>query len=182
MIKCILKTKNDNRGFSLVELIIVISIMAILIAVMAPMFIRYVERSRIAVDVNAVGSMARALKAVATDAAVISTGEAIELVWETGKGGIITVNILEIDFSLYPADGSVKSRTQNTDYQNSLTELIGTAVEAKSSTLSGDSNTKVTITVADTGTGIADAAVIGAVALPTGDYANYFYDQIKGIN
>lgn len=41
---------KDNRGFSLVELIIVIAIMAILVAVLAPQFLKYVEQSRNSAD------------------------------------------------------------------------------------------------------------------------------------
>ncbi len=39
-----------NKGFSLVELIIVIAIMAILVGVMAPQLMKYVERSRVSAD------------------------------------------------------------------------------------------------------------------------------------
>ena len=42
--------KKNNKGFSLVELIIVITIMAVLTAILAPQFLKYVERSREARD------------------------------------------------------------------------------------------------------------------------------------
>lgn len=43
---------DNNKGFSLVELIIVIAIMAVLIGVLAPQFIKYVEKSKESVDVT----------------------------------------------------------------------------------------------------------------------------------
>ena len=42
----------ERKGFSLVELIIVIAIMAILVGVMAPMLIRYIEKSNVSADVQ----------------------------------------------------------------------------------------------------------------------------------
>jgi type IV pilus assembly protein PilA len=44
--------KMNNKGFSLVELIIVIAIMAILIAVLAPQYLKYVEKSRESADLD----------------------------------------------------------------------------------------------------------------------------------
>jgi len=45
--------KRQNKGFSLVELIIVIAIMAILAAAIAPALIRYIDKSRKADDLSA---------------------------------------------------------------------------------------------------------------------------------
>ena len=45
-----MKKRCSNKGFSLVELIIVIAIMAILIGVMAPQLIRYIEKAKVAND------------------------------------------------------------------------------------------------------------------------------------
>ena len=42
--------RNSNKGFSLVELIIVISIMAVLLGVITPALIRYLQKSRIIRD------------------------------------------------------------------------------------------------------------------------------------
>lgn len=43
------EARKDNKGFSLVELIIVIAIMVALVAMLAPQFVKYVSKSRDAV-------------------------------------------------------------------------------------------------------------------------------------
>lgn len=47
-----MKKKKNNKGFSLVELIVVIAIMAVLVGVLAPQFIGYVAKSRQSTDVQ----------------------------------------------------------------------------------------------------------------------------------
>lgn len=59
--------KRDNRGFSLVELIIVIAIMAILIGVLAPAYLRYVEKARKSSDSDAIATCLNAIETVVID-------------------------------------------------------------------------------------------------------------------
>lgn len=56
------KKKMNDKGFSLVELIIVIAIMAILIAVLAPQYLKFVERSRKSADRDTVDQLVRAVQ------------------------------------------------------------------------------------------------------------------------
>ena len=41
-----MKRQKNNKGFSLIELIVVVAIMAVLVGVLAPAYLRYVEKAR----------------------------------------------------------------------------------------------------------------------------------------
>ena len=63
--KC--KERKKNGGFTLVELIIVIAIMAALVAVLAPQYIKYVDKSRKTADASTADSILSACRVAATE-------------------------------------------------------------------------------------------------------------------
>ena len=63
--------KKDNKGFSLVELIIVIAIMAVLVGVLAPQFIKYVEQSRRSRDIQTAQEIREAVLAAIADGSFV---------------------------------------------------------------------------------------------------------------
>ena len=63
---------KNNKGFSLVELIIVIAIMAILVGVMAPQLIKYIEKTNVSADTQLADSVKTAITTTIMDPAVIN--------------------------------------------------------------------------------------------------------------
>ena len=59
--------ENKDKGFSLVELIVVIAIMAVMVAVLAPSLLQYVERSRAQKDDSAMGELTNAVMLALSD-------------------------------------------------------------------------------------------------------------------
>lgn len=61
------RKKKDNKGFTLVELVIVVAILAILVGILAPQYTKYVEKSRKAADASNLENLVTAFKTAASD-------------------------------------------------------------------------------------------------------------------
>lgn len=80
--------RADNKGFSLVELIIVMAIMAILVGVLAPQYMNYLEKTKRVADCSAISSILDACEVIASDP---------DVVWLDGE--TITVTIADTNTS-----------------------------------------------------------------------------------
>ena len=63
----LLNKKKNNKGFTLVELVIVVAILAILVGILAPQYTKYVEKSRKAADAANLENLVTAFKTAASD-------------------------------------------------------------------------------------------------------------------
>ena len=124
--------KINNKGFSLVELIIVIAIMAILIAVLAPQYLRYVEKSRLQSDNSAIGEVANAAKVACADDAINS---AIQANSNTDTisltGGAIACNVGALQTELHNVCGSTVDIKSNT-YKNGTLPTVVVSIDTTS--------------------------------------------------
>ena len=146
-----------NKGFSLVELIIVIAIMAVLVGVLAPQFLKYVERSRKSTDVQNVASIVTALQTYAADP-MVATDKQLK------NGGKITLTTTQTT-----VDGS--NCTNNTD--EALKAAGITSIGLKSGNWTSTAGSGIVLNVAvDNGTITitCDTTLDGSNNILTGTY------------
>ena len=99
---------KNNKGFSLVELIIVIAIMAILVGVMAPQLIKYIEKTNVSSDTQLCDTVKSAITTAMMDPAVINA---------PNNGGIPSGT----------AASNVSSITNTTSFGAAVEEILGFA-------------------------------------------------------
>lgn len=89
MLKWFNKKKKDNKGFTLVELVIVVAILAILVGLLAPQYTKYVEKSRKAADASNMDEMVKVVKVFAADPAnELAVGDYTITIPATGTASI----------------------------------------------------------------------------------------------
>lgn len=105
------KEEKKNKGFSLVELIIVVAILAILIGLLAPQYVKYVEKTKKAADVSNMQEIIRAIETYELDGTHQLTAAKYEIIIGWKVGGTTTgsaFNILGKDGSIVNDDGGLR--------------------------------------------------------------------------
>lgn len=101
-----------NKGFSLVELIVVIAIMAILIAVLAPTLISKIEESRESTDIKALDEIRQAVVTALADEDVYK-----ELV-NTSANQVYEYNLSAVSIGKTKADAELKETLEAVEFKS----------------------------------------------------------------
>ena len=145
--KKLAEKKTNNKGFSLVELIIVVAIMAVLIGVLAPQYMRYLEKTRLQKDNSAISEIANAIKNAGAEetvydeiAAAGATGIKIEATHTANTNQVITFGTTAVEKELKVTIGSSFTTTSKA-YKTGSDKLTFVATV--------DANGLVTVTVSN---------------------------------
>ncbi|MDD7326681.1 MAG: prepilin-type N-terminal cleavage/methylation domain-containing protein [Lachnospiraceae bacterium] len=131
--------KKNNKGFTLIELIVVIAIIAVLAAILAPQYLRYVEKSRVTSDASTAKEIKNAVQTAMSDPDV-SEILPVTVTW-TGTDGKIKVG-----------DTDIKDAT-GTGLAAELGKTFKEVPTMKSQKWKTYNNATYTVTVSDAGSG-----------------------------
>ena len=105
--------KKNNKGFTLVELVIVVAILAILVGILAPQYTKYVEKSRKAADASNLENLVTVVKTAAADAT------------DQVGAGKYTITISTADKTTLAVDGDADKVTPQADMEKIITGFAG---------------------------------------------------------
>lgn len=132
-----MKKKMNNKGFSLVELIIVVAIMAVLMVVLAPQLLKYVEKTRLQKDNSAISEIVNAIEIACADEKIINSIPSTD----TPVGSVSHPDTNSAQTITFSASG--------TALEKELAEVIGTVTT--SSTTYKDATANLSIVVKNDG-------------------------------
>lgn len=125
--------KKNNKGFTLIELIIVIAILAILVGIVGMASIRYVEKSRKSADEQTLDSISTAAQAV-----IVDPDNNITL----GTGAEIIVNNASSGASI---ELKGVSSSTGVNYNQEITDSLAKAPTLKSQTYKNGATLKFSV-------------------------------------
>ena len=138
---------KNNKGFSLVELIIVVAIMAVLMGILAPQYIRYVEKTRIRTDDSIISDIDKSCQATLSDERFYTDAAATVSV-TVSNSGVISVTagltntgsafLAEVNTSVYGQATSLnkfKSKAYTQGGSTTLTYTFNTSLSTWQATV-----------------------------------------------
>lgn len=139
-----------NKGFSLVELIIVVAIMAVLIGVLAPQYLRYVEKTRLQKDNTNISDFANVIKIACAEEEVNSKITATQTFTFDATTGILKAcGLKELDNELALTVNATKSGSVVSEYPDMV--LTSSAYATAKPTITVSLNSAKVVTVQCTG-------------------------------
>ena len=159
-----MKKKMNNKGFSLVELIVVIAIMAVLIGVLAQTLLGNIEKSKLSKDKQAIDELYQAWTNTLGDPKYEPPYNK-HFTYTCSADGTITIN----DTTAVPAN-SIKSSDDGTDkttvFTGELVDYIGSGTIKLSSKYYKSTSANIVINISSTGK-------VSVVATGTEDKGNF---------
>lgn len=139
------KRKKNNKGFSLVELIVVMAIMAILAVTLTPRLSQYIDKARQANDRELPNAVFTAVRLALLDESNIQHANAQK--WKDG------VKILESYYDY--ASGVWTSENNTTDaFELEIVQVLGESFKFQSTLAkSGGNNTEIYVKITDAASG-----------------------------
>lgn len=133
--------KKDNKGFSLVELIIVIAIMAILVGVVGTQVLPYIDKSRHAKDVQVLSGLCTdGMTAYSSNAAALTADQYVITIGTAAAGATDAVSV------------SGGTAAEQTTLKKAFTDLnnVKTVADLNLESKEGKKVTAITITCKNT--------------------------------
>lgn len=125
--------KKSNKGFSLVELIVVIAVMAVLVVVLAPTYLRYVDKSKLRRDISTIGEVIAAVEVVAVEESVYEEIPVKQVLSQQNRARATTFG-WKTYLDIAANDGTITTRIElisgmeADDLQNKVREIVGSSV------------------------------------------------------
>ncbi|MBE5925817.1 MAG: type II secretion system protein [Lachnospiraceae bacterium] len=109
--------KTNNKGFSLIELIIVIAIMAVLVAIIAPNLTKYLGSSKTSADTKNLDEIQSTLNTCITDyemsnSTLIANGASTTVTAKWTSGGLTSTGFTSLDAIINGAIDATKCQSK----------------------------------------------------------------------